>query len=324
MKAPDFWYKAPNESPFWLKPLSWLYWLASHFRHLWAVPLEPEIPVICVGNIVMGGGGKTPMALYLYEKLKPKFSNIAILSRGYGGKQRGPVFVDKEAHTALDVGDEPLLFARHNCTVIVAKNKKAGVEYAQDQGVDCLIMDDGYQNPHVFKTIHILMVDSRGFGNGHQFPAGPLRELIPSALAKANFIITRGKLSNKNDIQAIKAASKPVYPMAYTVDKTPNPNHKYLAFAGIADPEKFHDTLKKKNIDVVEFIPYGDHHAYTAEDFNTLQSKATQHGAKLITTEKDFVRFTKDQQKHLNIVEINAQIKNEDQFLEEISALLGI
>lgn len=271
----------------------------------------------------MGGGGKTPMALYLYDKLKPKFSNIAILSRGYGGKERGPVFVDNGKHTAHDVGDEPLLFARRNCTVIVAKNKKAGVKYAQEHGIDCLIMDDGYQNPHIFKTVHILMVDSRGFGNGHQFPAGPLRELIPSALAKANFVITRGKLSNKNDILAIKTAEKSVYPMAYTVKKTPVSDHKYLAFAGIADPEKFHGTLKKQNINVVEFIPYADHQAYSDEDFNTLQAKATQHGAKLITTEKDFVRFTKDQQKHLNIVEINAQIKNEDQFLEEVGSLLG-
>lgn len=289
MRAPEFWYakdgrEAAPLTRALLTPVAKVYgWLARR-RFAATEPAVLDVPVICVGNVTVGGTGKTPLAMKLAELLLEMGHTPAFLTRGYMGQAKVNVQVDADVHSAADVGDEALLLARIAPTYAGA-DRVSSAHMAVQAGADCLIMDDGLQNPQLAKDFSILVVDAkRGLGNGRLLPAGPLREPLGAALARTQAVFVMGDGSPRElaDLALRRARLKPV--------QSP-PTGPLLAFAGIGDPQRFFDALRAAGGDVVQEWPFPDHHAFGSRDLAQLQAWAREENAQLITTEKDHVRL---------------------------------
>lgn len=295
LKTPSFWYKKDAASRLIatvLSPFSTLYGLGHHLHQTRVQAQTVGIPVICIGNLVAGGSGKTPTALALMDLVMTSglAKNPCFLSRGYGGDSRGPIRVDPAHHTAQNVGDEPLLLARLAPTIISA-DRVAGALYAQEAGHDLIIMDDGLQNPTLTKNLSILVIDgASGFGNGHMIPAGPLRTPITSGMEKADIVLLIGA-DQHNVLTRHVPPHKTVLYAAISPVAPENPALRYVAFCGIAHPDKFRASLTEAGLKIAAFRAYADHYPYQDEDLETLTRLAEELDARLITTTKDAVRL---------------------------------
>lgn len=288
-KAPEFW-SGEEESPLpaLLAPLGALYAWMGALRQAKVKPYKSSLPVICIGNLVAGGAGKTPTTLSLARKLKAAGDRPHILSRGYGGSLKGPVRVSGK-HSAADVGDEPLLMARH-VPVTVARDRVAGARAIEQTDANVILMDDGFQNPYLHKDLSFLVVDSGyGFGNRRVIPAGPLRESVSKGFARADAIVMLG--NGRAGPAHVKGCKKPIL-KATVIPKEGviGWRQKVVAFAGIGRPEKFRETLQDLRAEILGFHPFPDHHPYTEDDLALLVEAARSAGALLVTTEKDLVR----------------------------------
>jgi tetraacyldisaccharide 4'-kinase len=305
MRAPEFWEQPDHTARLAVRalaPIGWLYgatvaWKANH-----ASPYRPRAKVVCVGNLTVGGTGKTPVAIAVARALAQRGLRPVFLTRGYSGKIRGPSFVDLADHSAAETGDEPLLLAAA-APVIVAGNRAAGARLADENGYDVIVMDDGHQNFALAKDLSIVVVDAQqGFGNGHVLPAGPLREPVMQGLARADAIALVG--AGSPDLGGFRGPALRVR-LCPTIQSRLE-NRRVIAFAGIGRPEKFFDTLRAKGAQIVETRSYADHHAYTASEIARLKAKAREHDAMLITTEKDFVRLAPIHREGVAIVPVEA------------------
>ena len=315
LKEPEFWYpKAGHVSAesLLLWPAGFVYDMVGRARRAVSRPKKLSIPVICVGNLVAGGVGKTPIAIALAERMKANGKNPFFLSRGYGGIEDGPKRVDAFADKATVVGDEPLLLARRHPT-IVSKNRSAGAEFAIAQGADCIIMDDGFQNPSISKDLSLVVVDGvRGFGNGRVIPAGPLRESITTGLERADAVIIVGEDGGVGHQIRQKFPGDKVL-TAHLIPHTEQPMDKkrrYLAFAGIGHPDKFFNTLRDYGLPLSDQIAFPDHHVYTEGELSMLREKAISAHAALITTEKDWQRLSEEARAQIWYFGIQADISN--------------
>jgi tetraacyldisaccharide 4'-kinase len=295
MQAPSFWWR-PGRGML-LSPLAAFYGAAAWLR-LQRPGRGVGVPVICLGNLTVGGGGKTPAALAVGRLLLACGERPFFLSRGYGGRLAGPVLVNRSVHRAADVGDEPLLLARLAPT-IVARNRLAGAELARREGASVIVMDDGFQNPALQKDLAILMVDGRrGIGNGRVLPAGPLRAPLEAQLARAHALIVVGTpdgaaaVAERGRKRGLPLFHARIEPDRQTLSALAG--SKILAFAGIADPEKFFATLCDAGLNVAERQRFADHHRYTAAEAQTLTARAQSQNLVLLTTEKDHVRLAGD------------------------------
>jgi tetraacyldisaccharide 4'-kinase len=325
MRSPRFWDrdvdpKSREGAPvtrLLLTPLASIYAEVTARRIRNATPTALGIPVICVGNLTAGGSGKSPVVAAIRDYLTRMRGDVraATLSRGYGGKQKGPLRVDPAVHDASQVGDEALMLSRSGDAWIGADRVAAGQAMETD-GVDIIIMDDGFQNPGLAKTLSIIVVDSiAGFGNGHVIPKGPLREPVTAGLARADAIIVMGD----GDLPAeIASFDGPVVRASIQPVAAPPPR-AYVAFAGIGRPEKFFDTLAAFGTPPLDAVPFGDHHTYSDRDLNYLRALADDHGAQLITTEKDFVRLSPEQREGIMTLPVTAQFEQP----EELAKLLS-
>jgi len=295
MREPSFWWEKPGLVSRLLWPAGFVYgWIAT--RRMRQGGASVGIPVICVGNFTLGGTGKTPTAIALARWLLSIGEKPFFLTRGYGGKIAGPVRIDLKAHLASDVGDEPLLLARH-APVIVAHDRAAGAALAKDEGASVVVMDDGLQNPSLKKDFALAVVDGRrGLGNAGTFPAGPLRAPLPAQLECVDAILVVGKGSGVAQIASIaRAHNRPLFharlePKADAVKALGR--KKVLAFAGIGDPEKFFSTLAAAGIEAMAEESFPDHHVYTQADAERLLARAEAEKLVPLTTEKDMVRLS--------------------------------
>ena len=309
LKTPEFWY-SDTQPPASLKPLSWVYDHVSRLQRQCTSTKKVSKPVICVGNITMGGSGKTPVAIALSHLMKDMGYLPHFLSRGYGGAEKGPVHVQEQEHQAQDVGDEPLLLSQH-APCWVSKSKTTGASAAIEGGAKTIIMDDGYQNQSLQKDISILVIDGvRGFGNGGVFPAGPLRETPRRALKRANAVVLLNvPKGNKTEWQTLLKSfeyKKPIF-FAKTYTDMSLKDEIVVGFAGIGFPNKFYDSLVNAGARVRDFFPFADHYPYTQKDMHMLINSARRHKATLMTTEKDFVRLPKDTQEHVKTLPLSLQ-----------------
>ena len=294
MHEPAFWYRPSSWISRLLMPLGALYGLVAGQR-LQRQGFDAGIPVLCVGNYHVGGAGKTPMVLALTKMLRDLGETPVVLSRGYGGRLRGPIKVDPERHAAADVGDEPLMLAR-TVPVVVARDRIGGVALARSQGASVLLMDDGFQNPAIAKDASLIVIDSdRGLGNGRVFPAGPLRAPLPPQLERTDALIVVGDgAAAKTVAAAIAARGKPVLSAHLRADDAslaPLRGKRVLAFAGIGDPIRFFRTLRANGIEVIRERAFADHHPFSKSEIETLITEAKRDALTLVTTEKDLARL---------------------------------
>ena len=299
-----------------LSPLAWGYECGGVLRRRFTTPWRASVPVICVGNASLGGAGKTPFAMMLGELLKENGFTPHFLSRGYGGAVRGPVRVEPETHTAHDVGDEPLLLAKVAPTW-VSQRKRDGAEAAINAGADIIVMDDGFQNPTIEKDFSILLNDGRrGYGNGKIFPAGPMRERYDSAKARADIIVEIK--SSASAVGTVEAAD-----FAAWLEPQNTIPQRVLAFCGIANPERFFETLECAGYDIADAIAFPDHYAYTVKNIEILKKRAKKLNAALITTEKDRVRIDADAQESISTLPVRMRISDPAAFLAAVTETIA-
>ena len=319
MHAPNFWYNSPQRPGFSariLAPLGQIYGFATAWRVARPATLSPRCPVICIGNLNAGGTGKTPTVIALLNMLIAAGRNPHVLSKGYGGTLTGPIRVDPAQHRAEESGDEPLLLAAFAPTW-VAKSRSAGVKAAQQAGADVILLDDGFQDPSIKKTVSIVVVDAAlCFGNGRCIPAGPLRETIPNGLRRADIILSIGEQAAQTifaktwgHIVPCRHFTAQLSPLQTGLDWSEG---RYFAFAGIGQPEKFFTTIKRLGAHIVGTQPLGDHQILTPALLKRLQNQAQALDAQLVTTEKDAVRLPQAFKRDILTVPVRLEISELD------------
>ncbi len=316
-KTPSFWYpQSPEQLSLQarsLKPISWLYKFGFRLHQGSVKAQKAHIPVICIGNLSAGGTGKTPTCISFMRHVKDAgiAKNPFFLIRGYGGAERGPLIVDLEKHNAWDVGDEPLILARHASTIISA-DRYEGTNLAALNGADLVIMDDGLQNPGIQKDLKIIVINGEmGFGNGLMIPAGPLREPLDEGLAKADAFFLIGE--DTASVADILPKNIPVFYANLEADANtlPSKSKDYIAFAGLGYPKKFFDFLKYKlGYNIIEEYAFADHCPYTRKDLQILRQKAKDAGAQLLTTEKDFLRLPGGYKGNIHTISVSMCFEN--------------
>ncbi|WP_426611538.1 tetraacyldisaccharide 4'-kinase [Bradyrhizobium sp. McL0616] len=315
MREPAFWYRPRSPKSHLLRPLGALYG-AIAARRMTQMGVDAGIPVLCVGNYHVGGAGKTPTVLALTKLLRELGETPVVLSRGYGGRLEGPVMVDRMRHTAIDVGDEPLMMVR-DVPVAVAHDRLEGVALAKSQGATLILMDDGFQNPRIMKDASLIVIDSeRGLGNGKVFPAGPLRAPLKAQLARTDALVLIGDGHAADGVAAeISARDKPVLrarlkPEAASVAQLFG--RQVLAFAGIGDPERFFRSLRACGVEVARTRPFADHHMFSPAEIAALVADAQREQLVLVTTEKDLARLRGNEGVPDGIVPFAVQLEFDD------------
>ncbi len=291
MRAPEFWERSDGFLVRALTPFSELWAWGARGRQRRGRSRTCGIPVICVGSLVIGGSGKTPVALALTERLRSTGINAHVLSHGYRGRLVGPERVDPQRHSVGDVGDEALLAAR-TAPTWVARDRVAGGMAVAAAGGQCVILDDGFQDPALAKDLALLVFDGGfGLGNRRTLPAGPLRESPDDGFRRAHAAVLVDK-----DTADVRRALPPALPCIRAAMR-PDPELRTLngrrvfAFAGIGRPEKFFGTLRALGADVVDARPFPDHHVYNAHELERLLEQARDAEAVPVTTTKDGVRL---------------------------------
>ncbi len=302
MHPPDFWY-GPKAR--WrgtaLAPLSRLFTVGARVRGLLSTAWRAPVPVLCVGNLTVGGTGKTPVALDLGQRLTEQLAGtghaVGFVSRGHGGRLAGPERVEPGRHNAADVGDEPLLLAAIAPTW-VARHRAEGVKAAVAAGSSIVILDDGFQNPSVAKDLSLVVVDgARGFGNGRVLPAGPLREPVAEGLGRADAVVVMGgDESGVADTVAAIDRSPPIPALGARLvpDETAHAlaGKRVVAFAGIGDPDKFFRTLTAIGCEIAVETALPDHARLDSSTIEAqLRLAVAGHADAVVTTAKDAVRL---------------------------------
>jgi tetraacyldisaccharide 4'-kinase len=303
MRAPDFWWSntaAARLAAVALAPLGILYGASVARKSRTQKSYGSSVPVICVGNLTVGGTGKTPVAIAIAKLLQDHGVSPMFLLRGYGSGAREALVVSEELHNAARVGDEALLLARV-APAIVSPDRAKGAQIAEAQGAQVIVMDDGHQNFSLHKDVSVVVVDGEtGFGNGGIVPAGPLREPVQRGLRRADAVMVMG-----DGNPPLPGFAGPVL-RARLVAAQRLDGRRVIAFAGIGRPEKFFDTLGEIGAEIVESHAYADHCVYSAAEIARLKDRAARAGAALITTEKDFVRLDLQKREGIEVLPIRA------------------
>ncbi len=320
MKAPDFWKS--NRGGLLstlLAPAGFVYGLGTAARQKWGKSWTCPIPLICVGNLVAGGAGKTPVVMDVARRVRQAGIDAHIITRGYGGTEKGPLKVSRELYDARAVGDEALILSEVAPTW-VSDDRPAGCRRAMTEGAGLVVLDDGFQDPSCRKSLSILVVDGAcGFGNARIIPAGPLRESVKSGLQRADGVAILGE--DRANVGETVGNHCPVLRATIEVDRefSALEGEKVLAFAGIGVPDKFFRSARAHGLDVVKTEAFADHHHFTDRELARLSAEAEMMGATLLTTTKDLVRLPPDMREAVKALPVHVVWDNE----EEINQLLN-
>jgi tetraacyldisaccharide 4'-kinase len=329
LPTPRWWYAedaaAGRLTRTLLTPAAWLWAAVTAVKIRLARPADTGAPVICVGNITLGGAGKSPVVRTIVMRLRARGVEAAGLSRGYGGKATGPLKVDPGRHAAAEVGDEPLMMAA-SVPFWVSRDRVAGVRAAVAAGAEAVVLDDGHQNPSLKKTLSLVVVDgeTRGgewpFGDGSVFPAGPMREPLKASLARADAVVLMMPADVAAPDRRLLALFEPLPVLIARFEPdAPPPGGRQVGFAGIGKPWKLERALRAAGCTLVDFAPYPDHHPYSAADLAFLAGRAADLGAGLVTSEKDWVRLDPKWRAKVKAWAVTARFEDEaalDQLLD--------
>jgi tetraacyldisaccharide 4'-kinase len=323
--APAFWARPPGVLADLLLPAGAAWDAAGRVRRALSRPYRPSIPVLCVGNLVVGGAGKTPVAAALASDLAVRGVAVHLVTRGYGGRLRGPVRVDPAYHDAAQIGDEALLLAVH-APCWVARDRSAGVRAAITAGARAIVLDDGLQNPAVAKTLSFVVVDADyGFGNRRVIPAGPLRENLGRGLARADAVVLlASEAPTKGPPPSRIGEGLPVFRAVLSpVDGQRLAGSRLLAFAGIGRPKKFFATLCALGAELIGTRPFPDHHRFRIREIEQLLREAERVHARLITTAKDIVRIPPGTRTGIEVLEVEVRWHDPDAIAGLIKRVLS-
>ena len=313
LKAPKFWYlKKDTYLSNSLYPFSLLFRLGTKLRIILSQKKNAELPIICIGNIVVGGAGKTPVSLKIGKMLRQAGYSPHFVSKGYAGIEKNNTLVQKW-HSPKSVGDESILLSEVAPTWI-GIDRNRSFYLAKEKGADCIIMDDGFQNPTIQKDFSIIVInEEQEFGNKRVMPSGPLRESITRGLSRTNLVIVIGRISK--EIKTKIPINIPVINASFAIsdDNKIFKGQKITAFAGIAYPEKFFNSLRKQGAKIVKEMIYPDHHIFDENDLLNLAEIANKTQSILVTTKKDYVRIPKSYRSLINTLE--GEIAFEDEKL---------
>ena len=304
---PKFWDK--NQISFFsvlLFPVSLLIKVLSFFKRFLTKTNQSSIPIICVGNIYLGGTGKTPLCIEIFSILKNLNMN--------------PVFVRKKYDSFQDEAD-----LQKQVGPVYQNNKRIeAVKEALQNKANVAILDDGFQDFSINKNLSIVCFNKKQWvGNGLTIPSGPLREGL-SALKRANCVVINGEknIDIENKIFSKNKEIKIFYAKYRAQNISECKNKKVIAFAGIGNPENFFNLLKDNKIDIVEEIKFPDHHKYSEETLENLINKAKENNTILLTTEKDYFRIDENYKQNINFLKIEVEIENRNQFIDEIKKVI--
>ena len=289
---PSFWSKK-NIVSWLLIAFSWIYQLLGSLRKLLVKPVKLPCFVICIGNISVGGTGKTQLVAWLAKNLRKKNCNFLIVTKGYNSNLRGAKLVEP-LDLPSDVGDESKMLSEYG-QVLAAKSIKYALPIINDLKPDVVIFDDGMQNPGFFKDLTIVVLDTiRNIGNGRIFPAGPLRESAQSAINRSDIVIMIGNelCPNFSLIQTITSSNKPFFKSKIQLVGNIDTSKNYYAFTAIGDPDRFFRLLNENGINVLATKAFPDHHHYSREEITALVKEADKQTLFLLTTKKDYVKIS--------------------------------
>ena len=311
---PKFWRKKRSLIALFLFPFSVIYHLISKINY-WLKSRNiyvSKAKIITIGNINIGGVGKTPVCLSLAEKMNDFNKKLVILTRGYGGTEEGPLMV-KASDDSKKFGDEAVLLAQ-NFSTYVAKDRLKGIKFLEELGFEIIITDDGLQDPRFKKDLSILVVDGEfGLGNGLIFPAGPLRESFSSGVKKADLCVFIEKCEFKIESDKLLIAN--------IESKISLDNKNYIAFAGIGNPEKFFNSVVKAGGVIIDQFKFGDHHQFKDQELESLILLAKEKKVDLITTEKDYTRIKEKYREYIKTLPIRITWQNEEKLKNHLQYL---
>ena len=294
---PKFWDKKKNSFlSILLYPLSIIYYLINVIKKKISIPQKFNIPLICVGNIYIGGTGKTSAAIEIMKILNQS-KKICFLTKGYGRKSKKDIYLNElniSNQNTVDTGDEALLLNKYG-DVYISNNRAKAINTIIKLGYDAIILDDGFQDHLIFKNLNILCFDSKNWiGNNNLIPSGPLREPL-KAIKEANFIVIKGEKNQiiENEIKKLSPNIEIIYAENRIENNETLKNKNFIAFTGIGNPYSFFNTLLNNNIKIIKQIIYPDHFQFTEKNYKVLFQEAENNNCNLITTEKDWVRISK-------------------------------
>ncbi|GAK70121.1 tetraacyldisaccharide 4'-kinase [Agrobacterium rubi TR3 = NBRC 13261] len=292
-EAPPFWWEKSGWQAWALAPFSFVYGKVAGRTMKKAKRASVPVPVICIGNFTVGGAGKTPTAIAIAKAAVAKGLKPGFLSRGYGGTLDVTTLVDAHHHRSAAVGDEPLLLARE-ATTVISRKRVEGAKRLVDEGVDLIIMDDGFQSARLTLDYALVVIDTqRGIGNGHLVPGGPVRAPLDEQMRQLTAILKVGDGQAADAIVRTAArAGKPIF--VSSIRPRPQPDFvgkRVLAYAGIADPNKFYRTVEALGAEVVAKSAFPDHHHFSDEEMRDLVDVSRKSDLLLVTTAKDAVRL---------------------------------
>ena len=297
---PKFWQKKFSIYSILLWPISILYIMLFYLRKQITHTSSFTMPIICVGNIYVGGTGKTPLSMLIANELKNK---------------KKPVIIKKfyKEHK-----DEHELIKSNKIPLILNNTRKSAIEKAQKDNFDFVILDDGFQDFSIYKNINIICFnENQLIGNGMLLPSGPLREKI-SSLKRAQIIVINGNKNKEFEEKILYISNnlKIFYSKYIPSNISSFTNKKLLAFAGIGEPEFFFETLKKNNLDVKKTISFPDHYNYKEDEIREIYDYAKKNNYTVITTEKDFHRIKNYKIENIEFLKLKLEIQNKDKLIK--------
>jgi tetraacyldisaccharide 4'-kinase len=304
LKKPSFWDSPkPNFISYLLIPFSLPIILRNFLFQFIKREKSPNVKTICVGNIYLGGTGKTPLTIKIYEILKKLDNKVATVKKDYAEQK-----------------DEQLLL-KQKTSLIIAKSRKIAIQQGISQNYDILIFDDGLQELKIDFDIKLVCFKSKNWiGNGQLLPAGPMREKI-SSLKRFDAVFLNGNSNNfekiENQIQKVNSSIK-IFRTFYKISNIQkyDLDSKYLIFSGIGNPSDFKDILLKNRFDVAREVIFPDHYEYSSNDFEKIKNNARNENLKIITTEKDYMKIPEKFKNKIDFLNIDLIIEDEDKLIE--------